>query len=70
MKLTMIKAFLIAWWQFMKRDCDTMPREARTVRLNKCLSCAELKDKRCFICGCWVHLKTWCIDEECPRWKW
>lgn len=66
MKLKMLFTFLIAWYKFVKRGCELLPRESRDARLAKCKACDKLKHSRCQVCGCWVSLKTWCIDEKCP----
>jgi hypothetical protein len=71
MKLRMIPTFLRACWYFIFiRRGETLSNKDRNARIRICKACPELCDSRCKVCGCWVHLKTWCIDEHCPLELW
>jgi len=70
MKITMLFTFLRALYYFLKRGCETLPKAKRDERLAMCKRCIHLKDHRCQLCGCWVALKTYCVDEHCPEIQW
>ena len=48
------------------------PKEIRTERLKKCMSCEHLKQpkNRCGKCGCFVSAKTIFLKSKCPIGKW
>jgi hypothetical protein len=69
-KPAQIKSFLIAWYKFMRRGCERRTKLDRDLAMKACAACQYRKGARCGMCGCWVALKTWCIDEHCPAGKW
>ena len=78
--LTMIKTAFRALWRYVVwRKCKKVEPKIRDKRMHRCYECAELKwidvpwfsfRLKCSVCGCFVRLKVWCIDEKCPVGKW
>lgn len=46
--------------------------EVRESRYNICLSCEKLyaPTKTCRLCGCFMNIKTWMPNQNCPVNKW
>lgn len=61
------------------RKCARVFPEVKQARMGECLGCEfvtwnhtwlSFMRFKCEICGCYLRLKTWCIDEKCPLEKW
>ena len=41
-------------------------------RYNICLSCPKfyMPTRSCKVCGCFMQIKTWMANQECPIGKW
>ncbi len=76
----MVKSALFALYRYIVwRRCQRVNPEIRSIRFRECLLCKYISHKphifqfmrfRCIECGCYVNLKTWCIDEKCPMGRW
>lgn len=53
-------------------DRFKVPDEVRKERLDMCLKCEHFLKltRQCKKCGCFMDLKTWVRDLECPVGKW
>lgn len=49
-----------------------VPEEIHDHRYSFCISCENLHKftDRCSLCGCFMRVKTWMPNEECPIGKW
>lgn len=58
--------------RFLKSRGRVLGREIRNERLAVCFECPSYMptSKRCFICGCFVEVKSWLPQENCPEGKW
>lgn len=74
-----ISAFKALYRYVVWRKCTRVDKEVKTDRMNICFACefctwnnTILKFMRfkCEHCGCYLRLKTWCVDETCPLEKW
>jgi hypothetical protein len=62
--------FVTAMYKFIRSGCLKVSPKARQIRLDTCKACPKLKGLNCSVCGCFVHLKSWCATEECPEARW
>ena len=46
--------------------------EVRSIRYSECLGCDKLfkPTRTCKACGCFMAMKTWLKEAECPIGKW
>jgi hypothetical protein len=53
-------------------DRFKVPAEVQEQRMDMCLQCEHLfrPTKQCKKCGCFMGIKTWVRDLECPIGKW
>lgn len=78
--VTMVKTATRALWKYLVwRRCKRVSMLEHDKRLGECLQCVHLKYTnapwkpfavKCRLCGCYINLKTWCIDEKCPDERW
>ena len=69
-RIIMVFNFILAVYKFLRKGCARVHPKVRETRLSTCTCCLYLKNHRCWVCGCWVALKSWCIDEDCPKGYW
>ena len=62
--------FLYAVLRFMFKSCPLVTQVERQKRLWACKKCICEVNGRCVLCGCFVHLKTWCRHEDCQLGYW
>lgn len=77
---TQVKFVLTALYKYLIwRKCEKVSPRVRADRILVCNTCPHLVrnikvfhpfDHKCLVCGCYLKLKTWCIDETCPENKW
>ena len=48
----------------------TAPAETQRQRLQTCAACEHHTGVRCKICGCFTHVKSRMLHEDCPIGKW
>lgn len=50
----------------------TASSDQQSERIEICNSCEQLTEKlrRCRKCGCFMDIKTWMAEQECPLGKW
>jgi NAD-dependent SIR2 family protein deacetylase len=76
----MISAVRALWKYVVWRKCKKVVWNVMNRRLYKCYHCPKMEHTilsrwysfgvRCSVCGCFIRLKVWCIDEKCPVGKW
>jgi len=71
-KWTMAKTFLKAVFWFLWSGGSIVTRRERKTRIKTCRTCPSYmpRTKRCFLCGCFVEIKSWLPHEDCPAEKW
>ena len=75
-----IKTACVALYQWLVwRKCKRVDKLTREYRLSICVTCPEFRyvmggpnwmKYKCHHCGCYLKLKTWCIDQKCNLEKW
>lgn len=55
----------------ISEDVPLVTDEIRKNRMETCLSCDKLfENVKCTMCNCFMPIKTWTLDAECPIGKW
>ena len=55
---------------FIGTGMKATPLDLQQKRIQTCMACEHHTGMRCKICGCFTHVKSRMLHEDCPIGKW
>ena len=55
---------------FVGSGMKTTPADLQQKRIQTCVACEHHTGMRCKVCGCFTHVKSKMMHEDCPIGKW